>query len=58
VHEDHVASGAVKQRCQDLSGFCRAVFPKDTLVGDASGDLHPGIAGDLAEDLVEAGVVC
>ena len=35
----------------------RAVFAKDAFVGDASGDLHARVGGDLAENLVEAGVV-
>ena len=30
---------------------------EDALVGDSAGDLDSGITGDLAEDLVEAGVV-
>jgi hypothetical protein len=30
---------------------------EDTLLGYASRDLDPGVAGDLTENLVEAGVV-
>jgi hypothetical protein len=30
---------------------------EDALVGDSAGDLDSGVAGDLAKDLVEAGVV-
>lgn len=58
LQEQHVASGAVEQGCQDLGGGGGTVFAEDALIGDASGDLHSGFAGYVAEDLVEAGVGC
>ena len=58
MDEDHVAPGSVDQSSQNLSWICRAVFPKDTLIGDASGDFNSRVAGDLAKDLVKAGVIC
>ena len=33
------------------------VLAEDSLIGDAAGDLHSGIATNLTKDLVEAGVV-
>lgn len=57
MHKDHVASGAIEECGQNLRWICGAIFPKDTLIGDASGDFHAGIVGDLAKNLVEAGIV-
>lgn len=56
LDEEHVATGAIEERGEDLGGGAGAVGSEDTFVGDASGDLHGGLAGDLAEDLIEAGV--
>jgi hypothetical protein len=41
-----------------LSWVIGSVLTEDTLVPDAAGDLHSGVIGDLAKDLVEAGIVC
>ena len=57
VDENHVTAGAVQERGENLIGISRPVLSEDALVGDAAGDLHPGIGGDLAKNLVEAGVV-
>ena len=57
MHEDHIAAGAVEQFGQNLIGRRGAILTKDTLIGNAAGDLHSCIRGDLAKDLVEAGVV-
>lgn len=55
--EKHVAAGAVEQSSQDLRRDGWTVLAEDAFVGDASGDLHSGFFGDVAEDLIEAGVV-
>jgi len=55
--EEHVATGAVEQGGEDGGRLGRAVVTEDALIGDAAADGHAGEAGDLAEDLVEAGVV-
>jgi len=57
MNEDHVAAGTVEQGGQNLSRVIGAVLTEDALVRDAAGDLHASVGGDLAEDLVEAGVV-
>lgn len=56
LDEEHVAVGAIEECSEDLGGGAGSVGSKDTFVGDASGDLHGGLASDLAENLVEAGV--
>ena len=58
MFDDHVAAGPVEELGQNLGGLSGAVLPEDTLVGDAAGDLDSGLVLNLAEDLVEAGVVC
>jgi len=55
--EKHVAAGAVEQGCKDLGGNVGAVLAEDALIGDAAGDLDSCLAGDLAKNLVKAGVV-
>lgn len=55
--EEHVTAGAVEQRGEDDGAFGRAVGTEDALITDAAGDLEVGEAGDVAEDLVEGGVV-
>ncbi len=55
--EEHVAAGSLEQGGEDGTGSGGAVVAEDALVGDASGDGHAGLAGDIAEDLVEAGVI-
>jgi hypothetical protein len=55
--EEDVGSGAVKERGEDRRGGGGAVVAEDALIGDAAGDFETGLAGDGAEDLVEAGVV-
>lgn len=57
MDQEHIAAGAVEQGGENLRGSGRAVVSEDALFGDSSGDLHAGFGGDLAEDLVEAGVV-
>jgi hypothetical protein len=57
LDEEHVAAGPVEQPVQDLGWIGGSVVAEDSLVVDASGDLHAGVGSDLAEDLVEAGVV-
>lgn len=56
LDEEHVAAGAIEERGNDLGGVVGAVGSEDPLVCYAAGDFHRGLAGDLAEDLVEAGV--
>jgi hypothetical protein len=55
--QEDVASGAVEELSED--GLCgaRAVGAVDAFVADSAGDLHPGEAGDVAEDVVERGVL-
>jgi hypothetical protein len=55
--EEHVAAGTVEEVGEDDGGGGGAVFAEDALVGDATSDLHAGLARDVAEDAVEAGVV-
>src|SRR5580704_15802430 len=55
--DDHVAAGAVEQFGQNLSGLSWSIVSEDALIGDAAADLHTGVAGDLAKDLIEARVV-
>jgi hypothetical protein len=57
LNEEHVAAGAVEEFGEDLGAWRGAIFAEDVLVGDAAGDLHSGLTGDFAENLVEAGVV-
>ena len=57
LNDEHVAAGAVEEGREDLAGGCGTVGAEDALIGDAAGDLHAGEAGDVAQDLVEAGVV-
>lgn len=58
LEEQHVASGAVEKCVEDVVGRVGAVVAEDALVDDSAGDLDSGEAGDVAEDLVEAGVGC
>ena len=56
VLEDHVAAGTVEQPSQNFSRSCRSILTEDALIGDAARDFHAGVMGDLAKNLVEAGV--
>ena len=56
-YEEHIARSAVQQRGQNLVWCAGAVRTEDTLVDNTSGDLHSRLMGDLAEDLVEAGII-
>lgn len=56
--KEHVAVGTVEQLCQNLCEGGWSILSEDTLVGDAACDLECCSAGDLTENLVEAGVVC
>lgn len=57
AEEEHVAAGSIEQGGEDGTGSGRAVVAEDALVGDAAGDGHADLAGDIAEDLVKAGVI-
>lgn len=57
LDQEHVAAGALEQEGEDDRGWCGAVFAEDVFVADAAGDLHSGLTGDVAENLVETGVV-
>jgi hypothetical protein len=56
LDEKHVAARAIEQGCEDLRGRVGAVLSEDALVGDTSGDIDSGLAGDLTKNLIEAGV--
>lgn len=57
LDEDDVGGGAVEQRGQDLGWVSGAVVAEDSLIRDTAGYLHAGVGGDLAENLIETGVV-
>jgi hypothetical protein len=57
VAQEHIAASSIDQAGQNLGGRGRAILAEDTFVGNASGDLHPSLAADIAENLIEAGVV-
>jgi hypothetical protein len=54
LDEDHVGGGAVEEGCEHLSGVGGAVVAEDSLVRYTAGNLHAGVTGDLAENLVKA----
>ena len=55
--QQHVASGAIEQGGEDGGWVGGAIVAEDALVGDAAGNFHAGEFGDLAKDLIQAGVV-
>ena len=57
MNDEHVATCAVEKGREDLARRCGTIGAEDALVGDAASDLHAGEAGDVAQDLIEAGVV-
>lgn len=57
MQEKHVATGAVEQGVEDLRWNIGTILTEDTLISDATGDLHPGFAGDVAKDLIETGII-
>ncbi len=54
---EQVGACPFEQRGQDVCWLAGAVSPEDMLIEDSAGNFHAGKAGDLAQDLIEAGVV-
>jgi len=55
--EDHIAAGTVEQLSQNVRRSCWSILTEDAFIYDTPGNLHAGVMGDLAKNLVEAGVL-
>ena len=56
--QQNVRSRAVEKCLQYRCGRCRTVAAEDSLVRDPADDLHSGLPRDVAQNLVQARIIC